>query len=297
MLNAHSAPTHPTFQHEATSMILDANDQIQLDDENSVTCIYQAFIIDVPRKIVITWSRSSKSHSLTIAIENLYNEDHQTCQIDFQSWQFWSRKGLKTLQVDDGRVDIFWDFRNVKFSVNPDPCSHYYVAIVFEREMVLLVGDLKAEALKRTMSRPSQVSPILLHKEEILYGKSNFQTQVMLDEGQTEHHVVIENPLSRDGEPELRVSIDGRVVVRVMNLNWRFRGNETALVNNVPIQIFWDVHDWLFNCSSSAHGLFIFKPGSLETILDEGDGGHEGDFEQKSIIVGCCHFVFAVKVN
>ncbi|KAK9734974.1 hypothetical protein RND81_04G174900 [Saponaria officinalis] len=289
-----------SYEHEPTSTTtLDVTDQSNVDIESSVTSIYQAFIEDSPRNIIITWSKSSTSHSLTITIESRYDEDHQTCQIDFQSWQFWSRKGLKTLQVDDGRVDIFWDFRDVKFSINPDPCSCYYVAFVFDKEMVLLIGDLKAEALKRTMSKPSQVSPILLHKEEILYGKNNFQTQVLLDDGQKEHNVVIENPSLRHGEQELRVSIDGRVVVRVMNLNWRFRGNETALVNNVPVQIFWDVHDWLFNCPGSAHGLFIFKPGSLENVLDDGDheGDEEDDDEEKPVVVGCCHFVFAVKVN
>lgn len=260
------------------------------------------------RNIAITWSRVSAFHSLAITIENISDEDHQTCQIEFQSWQFWSRKGLKALHVDNERVDIFWDFRAVKFTNNPEPCSDYYVAIVFDKEVVLLLGDSKTEAYKRTMSRSSPVAPILLHKEEILCGTNCFNTRVLLDDGPKEHNIVIENSMLRPGEPELRISIDGRILVRVMNLNWRFRGNETALVNNVPVQIFWDVHDWLFSNPGSGHGLFIFKPGSLKNALDndhqDDRNCRRGKHDEKEYVAeespstgGCCHFVFAVKVK
>ncbi|KAL2945009.1 Histidine biosynthesis bifunctional protein HisIE [Bienertia sinuspersici] len=258
------------------------------------------------RNIIITWSKASTTHSLTITVENVSDENHQTCQIDFQSCHFWSRKGLKSLNIDESeRVDIFWDFKAVKFSTNPEPSSNYYVAIVSDKQVVLLLGDSKNEAYKRTMARPSPVAPTLLHKEEVLYGNNCFHTQVLLDDGPKEHNIVIENPSKRPDEPELRISIDGRVVVRVMHLTWRFRGNETVLVNNVAVQIFWDVHDWLFSCSAgSGHGLFIFKPGLLKNILDDDSNKDDRDGERRdrnegdlvTSAAGCCHFVFAVKV-
>lgn len=58
------------------------------------------------------------------------------------------------------------------------------------------------------------------------------------------------------------------MVSRVTNLNWRFRGNETVMVNNLPVQILWDVHDWLHSNPGSGPGLFIFKPGALNYVLD-----------------------------
>lgn len=263
-------------------------------------------LVNCLRNIIITWSKASTTHSLTITVENLSDDDHQTCHIDFQPGQFWCRKGLRSLNVDESeRVDIFWDFKAVKFSTNPEPCSDYYVAIVFDKQMVLLLGDSKVDAYKRTMARPSPVAATLIHKEEVLYGNNAFDTQVLLDDGTEKHNILIENSSKRPNEPELRISIDGRVVVRVMHLDWRFRGNETVLVNNVPVQIFWDVHDWLFSCNpGSGHGLFIFKPGSLQNILDndrhKDDREHEkGDRDKEDHVtsaVSCCHFVFAVKV-
>ncbi|KAJ8439658.1 hypothetical protein Cgig2_017931 [Carnegiea gigantea] len=261
-----------------------------LTTESSVTCIYQTMVAGKLRNIAVTWSKVSTYHSLSITIENHSDDDHQTCQIEFQSTQFWSRKGLKSLQVDDRRVDIFWDLKAVKFSTNPEPCSGYYIAVVFDKQMVLLLGDAKTEAYRRTMSKPTPVTPLLLHKEEILIGNNCFHTRMLHDDGPKEHDVVIENLMLKPDEPELRISIDGRMLVRVMNLKWRFRGNETALVNNVPVQIFWDVHDWLFgnpDGSGSSHALFIFKPGSLKDALkndhrDRRKGNHEGGNDAQS---------------
>lgn len=295
-----------TPAQKSSSEKLHEDQESNMSTESSVTCIYQVMLAACLRNIIITWSKTSTIHSLTITVENHSDENHQTCQIDFQSGQFWSRKGLKSLSVDEtDRVDIFWDFRAVKFSTNPEPCSNYYVAFVFDKQVVLLLGDSKDEAYKRTMGRPSQVGPTLLHKEEILYGNNCFYTQVLLGDGPKEHDIVINNPSKMPDEPELKISIDGRAVVQVMNLSWRFRGNETVLVNNVPVQIFWDVHDWLFSSSpGTGHGLFIFKPESLKNILDD-DKSHKGNREKKNrdegdyvtSAVGCCHFVFAVKTQ
>lgn len=134
-------------------------------------------------------------------LNDLTTESSVTCQIEFQSTQFWSRKGLKSLQVDDRRVDIFWDLKAVKFSTNPEPCSGYYIAVVFDKQMVLLLGDAKTEAYRRTMSTPSPVTPLLLHKEEILIGNNCFHTRMLLDDGPKEHDVVIENLMLKPDEP------------------------------------------------------------------------------------------------
>lgn len=79
-------------------------------------------------------------------------------------------------------------------------------------------------------------------------GKGFFCTRAMLNAGKKEHDIVIENSLSGPGDPEMWISVEGAVVIRVLNLNWRFRGNETGMANNVPLQIFWDVvvhHPWI----------------------------------------------------
>ncbi|CAL1373168.1 unnamed protein product [Linum trigynum] len=51
------------------------------------------------------------------------------------------------------------------------------------------------------------------------------------------------------------------------------RGNQVVTVNKQPVQIFWDVHDWLYNGGGGgsingngggSQGLFTFKPGAPE---------------------------------
>ncbi|KAI4305584.1 hypothetical protein L6164_028943 [Bauhinia variegata] len=50
------------------------------------------------------------------------------------------------------------------------------------------------------------------------------------------------------------------------------------MVNKQPVQVLWDVHDWLFNHSSAGHGLFIFKPGPAE-VETEKEGSMQDGFD------------------
>ncbi|EEF30206.1 conserved hypothetical protein [Ricinus communis] len=236
---------------------------------SSVTLIYEANVAEFNRNVIVTWNKSLINYSLTISVENLSNENHYTCKIDLKTWQFWGRKGLKSFPVDGGKVDVYWDFRRAKFSSNPEPSSDYYVALVYEEEVVLMLGDSKKDAYRRTKKRPSMFEPILLCKKENVYGKKIFCTKAMLHLGNEEHreHDIVIEMSSGLGDPELWISIDSFEVTHVKNLHWRFRGNEKVIMNNVVIDIFWDVHDWLFGSpasQTSGHGLFIFKPGELD---------------------------------
>ncbi|KAM2244473.1 hypothetical protein ACFXTI_005538 [Malus domestica] len=121
-----------------------------------------------------------------------------------------------------------------KLTCTPEPCSDYYVALVSKKEVVSLLGDLMEDAYKRTRSRSSLEEAKLIYKKENVCGKGLFCTKAMLD-------------------------VDRTVAIRIMNLNWRFRGNETATLNDMPVEIFWDVHDWLFSSLGTSQGFFTFK--------------------------------------
>lgn len=248
--------------------------------QSCVILTYDANVAESSRLVTVTWNKNLMNYSLTISVENFSNENPYICKIDLKGWQFWGRKGIKSFQVDGKRVEIYWDFRHAKFTNNPEPSSDYYVALVYDEEVVLMLGDLKKDAYKRTKKRPSLIEPILLCKKENVYGKKIFCSKAMLHNEKKEHDIVIEMS-SGIGDPELWISIDSFEVIHVMNLNWRFRGNEkVTMVDDVVVEIFWDVHDWLFNSSASAamqgNGLFIFKPGlagSDSKINPKGDDG------------------------
>ncbi|KAM2691529.1 hypothetical protein EV2_005923 [Malus domestica] len=115
------------------------------------------------------------------------------------------------------------------------------------------------------------------------------------------------------------ISVDRTVAIRIMNLNWRFRGNETATLNDMPVEIFWDVHDWLFSSLGTSQGFFTFKVRRVDwessnVNYDYGsrnciDGNCSGcslqqspcnspkGKESSSNIGGFCHFLEAWKTE
>ncbi|GKV37466.1 hypothetical protein SLEP1_g45493 [Rubroshorea leprosula] len=239
--------------------------------QSSVTFIYQANIADMSRKVTLSWFKNPTNHYFNFIVENPSDEKNPyTCKIDLKTWQFWGKKGLKNINIEGRLVEVYWDIRQAKFSTSPEPSSDYYVAIVAGEEVAVLLGDLKEEAYKRTKKRPPSIEPTLRCKKEHVQGKRLFCTRTALAEGEKEHDIMIENSLSGHDDPEMWISIDGTVAIRVMNLHWRFRGNETVLVSNTPIEIFWDVHDWLYSSAGDGptHGLFIFKPSTPYSETD-----------------------------
>ncbi|KAI3466389.1 hypothetical protein Pfo_023052 [Paulownia fortunei] len=271
---------------------------------NFVTCIHKVKLADIFCNITVTWAKTLISHSLYITVEDPEEENHYTCKIDLKTWQFWGKKGLKTFRVAEKRVDVFWDLRSAKFTSSPEPNSDYYVAMVSKEEVVLLLGDKKNEALRRTKSRPSLEDASLVHKKEIVFAKKCFCTKTTLGRDKKEHSIIIESALSGPYDPEMWISVDGMESIRVPNLHWRFRGNETIVVDDFPVQILWDVHDWLYNGNHSGVGIFVFRRGADEggfesNHLEAEDFGKSfwDVLAEQPSSMGFCHFLYAWKTE
>jgi hypothetical protein len=217
------------------------------------------------------------NHSLHITVDSVGGDSQFSCKIDVKPWNFWSRKGYKTFEVEGNQVEVYWDLRCPKFTGSPEPISDYYVALVSDEEVVLLLGDYKKKAYKRTKSRPALVDARLLVKKENVFAKKSFTTKAKFDEMRKENEIVIDSLTgSNTNDPEMWISIDGIVLLHVKNLQWKFRGNQTVMVDKQTVQVFWDVHDWLFSGSGAGPGLFIFKPGPVEAESEKEGGAVEG---------------------
>ena len=89
-----------------------------------------------------------------MSVDNTLEENKYTCKIDLGSGQSWGKKGLRSFEIAGARVDIFWDFRRAEFSAtSPQPCSGYYVALVYKKEVLLLLGDLEVWEWRKVARR------------------------------------------------------------------------------------------------------------------------------------------------
>lgn len=222
-------------------------------------------------------------------------------------WHFWRRHGTKRFNMEGNKpVDVIWDLRNAKFCdedhSSPEPLSDYYVAVISDNEVVLLLGDLKKEAYRRTGSPPAVIEAMLVSKKEHVFGKKRFVTRAKFDEKGRFHEVSIEcdisSPVMNMGS-EMVIKIDGIEVIHVRNLQWKFRGNEITFLSKMKVEVYWDVHGWLFSAASGLrHAIFIFKPvrkltsssssSSLSSLMGNNGCSSYSDF---------CLFLHAWKVE
>lgn len=253
--------------------------------QSAVTLVYRAGIAGHDRLVTVTWCRNLLTHGLSVSIEGSAGGGKDksgsrewgeagaadggggkvrssACKVEMQPWHFWRKYGAKQFQVDGEATDVVWDLRNARYSDEPEPLSDYYVAVVSGEEVVLLLGNLKKDAFRRTGSRPSLQDAVLVCKKEHVFSKKRFLTKARFHEKGKLHEISIEcssSNLSGGVDVDMVIKIDGSVNVLVRHLQWKFRGNECISINQLKVQVYWDAHDWLFG-TGMRNALFIFKP-------------------------------------
>ncbi|WVZ67719.1 hypothetical protein U9M48_016762 [Paspalum notatum var. saurae] len=280
--------------------------------QSAVTLVYRAGIAGHDRLVTVTWCRNLLTHGLSVSIEGSAGGGKDkwgeadgggasaskqscsaasACKVEMQPWHFWRKYGAKQFQVDGKAIDVVWDLRGARYSDEPEPLSDYYVAVVSGEEVVLLLGNLKKEAFRRTGSRPSLQDAVLVCKKEHVFSKKRFLTKARFHEKGKLHDISIEcssSNLNGGVDVDMVIKIDGSVNVLVRHLQWKFRGNECISINQLKVQVYWDAHDWLFG-TGMRNALFIFKPEppSSTTSADFHTVGYS-DF---------CLFLYAWKVE
>ncbi|PIN26364.1 hypothetical protein CDL12_00876 [Handroanthus impetiginosus] len=242
--------------------------------QNVFMSVYRTKIADQCRLITVTWCKNLLLHGLSVSVEGSEGESQFTCKVELKPWYFWKKQGSKRFLVDGKPVDVFWDFKIAKFNGETEPSSDYYVAVVCDDEVVLLLGNLRKEAYRKTGCRPALIDPILVSRKEHIFGKRKFITRVKFHDKGSFHEISIEcknGTSSNRVDPEMEIRIDGHLVIHVKHLHWKFRGNESIHLNKARIEVYWDVHDWLFS-PGLRHALFIFKPMLLTTSSSSSSG-------------------------
>jgi hypothetical protein len=233
-----------------------------------VQCAYLARLCGKSCRVVVTWSKVAMGQALGIAVDD--PSGRRLCKTEIKPWLSAKRKGSKAVEVYGGALDIIWDLSSAKFASGPEPLEGFYVALVFDLEAVLVLGDMRELGLgdHKVSLDALPYSPVMLARKEHVYGKKVYSAKArFLDDGQL-HHITVEcDTTSGFKDPTLEIRIGKKRVLQVKRLAWKFRGNQTIYVDGLPVEVLWDVHDWLFG-SSNGCAVFLFQSGqSMENFL------------------------------
>ncbi|KAI4337270.1 hypothetical protein L6164_015706 [Bauhinia variegata] len=210
--------------------------------------------------VSVTWSRSILGRSLHVHLHHhLFDSPpipsfaSSSFHLRIKSFLFWKKHGVKKLSPN---THIFWNVSKAKFGSGPEPYSGFYVAVVVDNEMILLVGDLRKDAFAKTKAQEPKIAQFLVLKREHVVVDKIYTTRAKFG-GKTRD---IQIYCGYRDDSKLTFCVDGKKVLQIKRLKWKFRGNERVKVDGVPVQISWDVYNWLFDKENSdEHAIFMFK--------------------------------------
>ncbi|RLN36453.1 uncharacterized protein C2845_PM03G27520 [Panicum miliaceum] len=165
------------------------------------------------------------------------------------------KRGTRSFATEAGTaVSIYWDTAEAKYHHPgaPEPSRDYYLAVVADGELALLLGGGEgARELGRRFA-PAPRRALLSRREQVrgpgagafptpaVAGHAHAQlvhtTRCRFRDDGAEHEVTVAcrgeewGGLSRDGE--VAVSVDGKKVVEARRVKWNFRGNRTAVLGD-----------------------------------------------------------------
>ncbi|KAA8521665.1 hypothetical protein F0562_012345 [Nyssa sinensis] len=144
--------------------------------------------------------------------------------------------------------------QGAKFGSGPEPQSRFYIAVVVDGEMILVVGDRPDEVYAKTRAtKPKKTQTMVLRREHV-HGNKVYSTKASFG-GKTRD---ISIDCRVDDDPRLCFSVDHKRVLQIKHLKWEFRGNERVEIDGVHITVSWDVYNWLFKDRHDQDGYALF---------------------------------------
>ncbi|KAI0496660.1 hypothetical protein KFK09_022982 [Dendrobium nobile] len=159
----------------------------------------------------------------------------------------WKRKGSKLHQFTSGTgsrrvVELAWDLSLATFSRGrgPEPTGGFFVSFSVDGEIALIVGDRGEEGICE------KGSELISRRERVRFGGLGGEMSYATKGKFEGKEMAISISIDLEGE-DMRLGIDGEIVLEVTRLCWKFRGSEAvALKSGGRIHVSWDLHDWLF---------------------------------------------------
>ncbi|KAJ6802692.1 uncharacterized protein M6B38_191080 [Iris pallida] len=233
----------------------------------------------------LTWSRTALGLLVRVVLridDDDEEEESEALSFKIRPWLLWKRRGSRRLRLKNRLLGLSWDLSRAKFpsTGGPEPSAGYSLSISIDGELVLVAGDLKSKGGAKAPS-----SALISRREHVAMGEErSYSTRARF--GGKERLVAV------DLDGEMLVEVDGKPVVQVRRLRWKFRGIERIdLGGGDRVQVSWDLHDFLFpskkdaanpspsekqqhSSSSSSDAMLVFRFEREEEELEE--EGHSG---------------------
>ncbi|KAL8039666.1 hypothetical protein ABFX02_10G050900 [Erythranthe guttata] len=240
--------------------------------QNAVTCIYKVDQYTAKKKkkqyflIRLTWCNTLLKKGFSIAVcENAFSAFSKTFTVVRKEY------GQETFESSSLIMDVFWDLRVAKYGSGPEPVAGFYVVVLANSEVSLILGDMEQEILeikKRVLetrvsrftlvSRIERFSGTNNHKNNNNNYTGVYATRAKFSETGNWHEILIKCTGNNYQDMEMCVCIDKKSVIEVKRLGWNFRGNGTVFVDGLLVDFMWNVHDWLFSPTTTTKGYAVF---------------------------------------
>ncbi|KAJ8532743.1 hypothetical protein K7X08_015632 [Anisodus acutangulus] len=229
--------------------------------QNVVTCIYKVKISTEKQFLIkITWCSLLQQGLFSISISDKFIKNFKKILSTDKL------KGSKVTESLNSRFNIFWDLSSATYEVGPEPINGYFVKVLVNSEVGLILGDMGQEIeLKKSVLDDKISRFTLVSRSEHFSGSSVFTTKAKFCDTGKCHDILIKCSTEEKGFKNssaiLFVSIDRKSVIEVKRLQWNFRGNQTIFLDGLVVDMMWDVHDWLFNPKNGC-AIFMFRTRS-----------------------------------
>ncbi|TYH62506.1 hypothetical protein ES332_D07G124600v1 [Gossypium tomentosum] len=197
--------------------------------QNQVSAIYKVILsTKKPLLVRVTWCKNQTGQGLILNFGDDDEDDPSTCfKLNTNLRFFRKKKGNKVIEANHSKIEVFWDLSSVKYDAGPEPVNGFYVLVMVDSEISLVLGDIDEETVTRKFKKTTPVAKVSL--------------------------------ISR--QEHCSVYIDKKTVIRVKRLQWNFRGNQTIFVDGLSVDLMWDVHDWFFKPVTGS-AIFMFRTRS-----------------------------------
>ncbi|KAF8396454.1 hypothetical protein HHK36_018073 [Tetracentron sinense] len=231
--------------------------------QNTVTCLYKTKLSTQKQLLItVTWCKNLMGQGLSINVGD--NPSSAALKVSTNSRLFQKKKGSRVFESGNSKIKIFWDLSTAKYEAGPEPITGFYVMVMADSELGLLLGDMAKEVATKKFRTSIPVAQFsLVSRREHFSGNTLYSTKAQFCHTGAAHDILIRCSGEDEGlkYPVLSVCIDKKKVIRVKRLRWNFRGNHTIFVDGLLVDMMWDVHDWFFN-PASRQAVFMFRTRS-----------------------------------